>query len=54
MSPITAEARDRIVRYLQAHQPPNEPPPPEPNPIRRMLDDLIAAVRGEQPSDRPF
>jgi len=54
MSPMTASARQRIIDYLHEHVPANEPPPPAPNPILGMLNDLIAAVRGEQPSDNAF
>jgi len=54
MSPITREARDRIMQYLKEHNPPNTPPAYEPGPIRRMLDDLIACVRGERDEDNPF
>lgn len=52
MSPITREARDRIETYLRLHTTPNDPPPPLG--IRSLLDDLIAAVRGEQPEDHEF
>lgn len=57
MSPITESARARIMDYLRLHTTPNDPPVFErrhDSTFRRMVDDLIAAVRGEQESDRPF
>lgn len=54
MSPITAAARARLMDYMREHVKPNQPPPPEPSTLLRLINDLIAAVRGEQPGDRPF
>lgn len=54
MSPITAAARERLMQYLQVHQRPHEPDPPTSGMIERLIADLVAAVRSELPSDRPF
>ena len=53
MSPITAAARERLEVYLRNPTPPDAPPR-EPPLLRRLIDDLIAAVRGEQKDDLPF
>jgi len=54
MSPITQAARERLMVYLHDHQVPNEPAPPHPSMIGRLIDNLIAAVRSERPEDHPF
>jgi len=54
MSPITQAARQRLEVYVRAQQlPENYPTPPQPL-LRMLIDELIAAVRGEQKSDLPF
>ncbi len=54
MSPITAAARQRLELYVRAHQLPENYPTPTQSLLRRLIDDLVAAVRAEQPSDRAF
>lgn len=58
MSPITQEAKDRIIRYLQDHTVPHDlqlAPERRPNLVIRMLiSNLITAVRAERPEDNPF
>lgn len=53
MSPITAAARQRLEEYLRAHTVPNDPPPPNPDLFRRLLDHLIYAAHDDHTSD-PF
>ena len=54
MSPIVQTARQRLELFVRAQQlPENYPAPPQPM-LRRLIDELIAAVRGEEKSDLPF
>ncbi len=54
MSPIVQTARQRLEVYVRAQQlPENYPSPPQPL-LRTLIDELIAAVRAEWPSDTAF
>lgn len=54
MSPIVQTARQRLELFVRAQQlPENYPTPPQPL-LRMLIDDLIAAVRAEWPSDTAF
>lgn len=54
MSPITREARDRLMLLLRSQQKDNDVPPREISRVERLVNDLIAAVRAEQPGDNRF
>ena len=60
MSPIVKVARERLDVWVRANLESKRPPPDEARKIRqrlslrRLIDDLIGAVRGEQKGDLPF
>ena len=60
MSPITQAARERLDIWVRTNLESKRPPPDETRKarqrlsLRHLIDDLIAAVRGEQKEDSPF